>query len=398
MKSTEGSAWAQRDEPASAALPLRWGILLVGWGALAIGVVATHLPGALALGLALGAGAVAVLLAAGLLARSAERLGRASRAVAGGHLGTRLELEGPSEMRVATRHLDGLRRALAELFGEVSGASAQLAVDARTLLDGVSQQSAMASRQAAAVVETGTTATEIAQTAKAATLQAEEVLRVAQRADELSSEGQQVLERTVETIRTLADEVRRLSTAIAESAQRSRHVGEIVGGLKDLAESTNLLAVNASLEAVKAGEEGRGFAVVAAEMGHLAEQSLSAATEVRGILLEIEKGTRAAMAVAEQGTLRARGAMELAAEAGHAIAGLTTALRDSSVAARQIANNTRQQGIGVEQIVAALAEMSAAAGEAVAGTLAVEQATSSISDLSRRLDGTVVRFQVKEST
>jgi methyl-accepting chemotaxis protein len=76
---------------------------------------------------------------------------------------------------------------------------------------------------------------------------------------------------------------------------------------------------------------------------------------------------------------------------------LTTALHDSSVAARQIANNTRQQGIGVEQIVAALSEMSSAAGQAVAGTQAVEQATSSIAALSRKLDGTVVRFRVKES-
>jgi methyl-accepting chemotaxis protein len=226
---------------------------------------------------------------------------------------------------------------------------------------------------------------------------AEEVLQVAQRADELSAEGQLVLERTVETIRSLADEVGRLSTAIAESARRSRHIGEIVGGLKDLAENTNLLAINASIEAVKAGDEGRGFAVVAAEMGNLAELSLSSANEVRGILQEIEQGTRTAMQVAEQGTQQARGAMDLAAEAGQAIAGLTSALRDSSVAARQIANNTRQQGIGVEQIVAALGEMSSAARDAVEGTLAVERATASLADLSKRLDTTVARFRAQES-
>lgn len=392
MKTTEVTARARADQPAGRALPLRLGILLVGWAALLAGAAAARLPGAAPEALALGAAAVVVLLAAGWLARPAERLAGLAHAAGGAAAPER----GPAEVRLVGRQLARLRRDLGELLGEVSGASAGLATDARTLREGAAQQSALASRQAAAVVETGTTATEIAQTAKAAMTHAEEVLQVAQRADELSAEGQQVLERTVETIRSLADEVGRLSTAIAESAQRSRHIGEIVGGLKDLAENTNLLAVNASIEAVKAGDEGLGFAVVAAEMSNLAELSLSSANEVRGILQEIEQGTRAAMQVAEQGTQQARGAMELAAEAGKAIAGLTSALRDSSVAARQIANNTRQQGIGVEQIVAALGEMSSAARDAVDGTLAVERATASLSELSRRLDTTVARFRAEE--
>jgi methyl-accepting chemotaxis protein len=371
VKSNDPKSRHEAEQPAGSALPLRLGNVLVGWTALAAGAATALLPGAAARALALAAGSLAVLLVGGWLARPAER-----------HMGQRL---------------DRLRQALGELLGEVSGASSGLAADARTLRDGAAQQSALASRQAAAVVETGTTATEIAQTAKAAMAHAEEVLQVAQRADELSAEGQLVLERTVETIRSLADEVGRLSTAIAESARRSRHIGEIVGGLKDLAENTNLLAINASIEAVKAGDEGRGFAVVAAEMGNLAELSLSSANEVRGILQEIEQGTRTAMQVAEQGTQQARGAMDLAAEAGQAIAGLTSALRDSSVAARQIANNTRQQGIGVEQIVAALGEMSSAARDAVEGTLAVERATASLADLSKRLDTTVARFRAQES-
>ena len=212
-----------------------------------------------------------------------------------------------------------------------------------------------------------------------------QVMQVAQRSEDLSTEGQQVLDRAVETIRGLAEQVQALSGAIAESAQRSRHIGEIVAGLKELAEQTNLLSLNASIEAVKAGERGRGFSVVATEMGNLAEQSKSSAAEVRTILVDIEKGTRAAMAVAEEGARRARGAMDLAGEAAKAITGLTHAIRDSSVAARQIANNTRQQGIGVEQIVAALADMSSASQEVVAGTEAVERTSARLAALAGRL-------------
>ncbi|ABS27717.1 methyl-accepting chemotaxis sensory transducer [Anaeromyxobacter sp. Fw109-5] len=375
-------------------LSLRWGILLVGSSGLAAGVAASRLAGgggALVLALAL-AGA-AVFGAATLLARPAERLAEAARAAARGDLGRPVEAEGPAEVLRTGLHLEDLRQSLHGVLGELAKASAQLGADSGALLEGVSRQAELAARQSAAVAETSTTAAEIAQTARAAALHAEEVVEVAQRSEELSADGQQVLERTVETIRSLAGQVQALSRAIADQARRSRHIGEIVAGLKDLAEQTNLLALNASIEAVKAGDRGRGFSVVAVEMGNLAEQSTSAAGDVRSILAEIEKGTHAAMGVAEEGTRRAQGAMELAAEASKAISGLTRAIRDSSLSARQIANNTRQQGIGVEQIVAAIADLSAASEEATAGTRVVERATASLSALAGRLDEATARYR-----
>jgi len=384
VKTTEAPARADGDLAAGVALPLRWGILLLGWACLAAGAAAASLQG-LGLAAALGAGAALVAAAALALARPAEALARAGRAAVDGGPGEPLEPGGPAEVRAAGRHLLRLREGLASAVRELSGASGQLGSDSAALRAGVAHQSALAARQATAVMETGTTATEIAQTARAAAAHAEEVLRGAERAEDLSAEGQEVLGRAVETIRALAAEVQHLSDAISDSAQRSRHIGEIVVGLKDLAEQTNLLAVNASLEAVKAGEHGRGFSVVAAEMSNLAEQSMSAAGEVRGILVEIERGTSAALDVAQAGTLRAHGALDLAGEAARAIAGLTTAIRDSSVTARQIANHTRQQGIGVEQIVAALEELSAVSQEAVAGTRAVEQVTDRVAALAGRL-------------
>jgi len=367
------------------ALPLRWGILAVGWAALAGGAIVTLLPYRAAVLFALGVGAVAVAAAATALAGPAERLAEAAEAAARGDLARVPDPGGAAEVGRAARHLDALRGALGAALGELSRGANELSADSRALRDGLARQTELATRQSAAVTETSATAAEIAQTAKAAALHADEVMQVAQRSEDLSSGGQQVLDRAVETIRGLAEQVQALSGAIAESAQRSRHIGEIVAGLKELAEQTNLLSLNASIEAVKAGERGRGFSVVATEMGNLAEQSKSSAAEVRSILVDVEKGTRAAMAVAEEGARRARGAMDLAAEAAKAISGLTHAIRDSSVAARQIANNTRQQGIGVEQIVAALADMSSASQEVVAGTEAVERTSARLDALAGRL-------------
>ena len=392
MNRNESPNVPSREPRGHLALPLRTGILLVGWAGLAAGAASTRLPTGGAVAAAVAAGA-AVLLLATLLARPAERLAVAAQAAARGGLVRPLEAAGPAEVLRTGRHLEALRQALDGTLGELSRASTQLGVDSSALQGGVSRQSALAARQSAVVAETSTTAAEIAQTAQAAARHAEEVVEVAQRSEDLSAEGQQVLERTVETIRSLADQVQALSRAIADQARRSRHIGEIVAGLKDLAEQTNLLALNASIEAMKAGDRGRGFSVVAVEMGNLAEQSTSAAADVRGILAEIEKGTQAAMRVAEEGTRRAQGASELASEAANAISGLTRAIRDSSVAARQIANNTRQQGIGVEQIVAAIADLSAVSEEAVAGTEIVQRTTANLSALAGRLGEATERFR-----
>jgi methyl-accepting chemotaxis protein len=166
--------------------------------------------------------------------------------------------------------------------------------------------------------------------------------------------------------------------------------------VKDVAEQSNLLALNASIEAAKAGEHGRGFAVVAMEMRNLAEQSKLAAGQVRAILSEVQKGTRAAVEATEEGNRRAKAAIALAESAGKAIQGLTDASRESSLAARQIANNTRQQTLGVEQIVTAITDQSRAMSEAVAGTRQIEQVAGNLSGLSRRLDELVSGYSAND--
>jgi methyl-accepting chemotaxis protein len=361
-------------------------VLLVAWAALAAGAAATALPSRTAVWAALALAAAVLGALAFVLARPAERLSAQAAAAARDELDAVPELGGPAEIRRTARDLGTLRARLTAAAAELAKGSTQLGTDSRALRDGLERQNELATRQSAAIAETSATAAEIAQTSKAAAVHADEVMQVAQRSEDISSEGQQVLDRAVETIRGLAEQVQTLSGAIAESAQRSRQIGEIVAGLRDLAEQTNLLSLNASVEAVKAGEHGRSFSVVAAEMGNLAEQSRASATEVRSILADIEKGTGLAMAVAEEGTRRARGALDLAGEAAKAISGLAQAIRDSSLAARQIANHTRQQGIGVEQIVGALAEMSSASREVAASAEGVERTTASLAGLAERLE------------
>ncbi|HVG61254.1 MAG TPA: methyl-accepting chemotaxis protein, partial [Hyalangium sp.] len=137
-----------------------------------------------------------------------------------------------------------------------------------------------------------------------------------------------------------------------------------------------------------------GFAVVAMEMRALAEQSKVAAIQVRALLGEVQKGTKAAVAATDEGSRRAQAAMALAQSAGSAILGLAEVIKESSAAARQIAGNTRQQTIGVEQIATAMSELSVAMADSVNGTRQIEQVAGNLSNLSKKFSELVGRYQL----
>jgi methyl-accepting chemotaxis protein len=351
--------------------------------------------GALGLGLLVLLGSlITVSLLARLLIVPLERLARAAAGIAAGNLRQQVDVSSRDEVGDLARSFATMTERLTELLKDLRSASADIEREASNALTTASQQAAMAHQQASAINETGATVAEIAQTSKQATTYADSVISGSTRSESLSSEGQKVVGESVSGMEKLSEQVRTIALAITELNEQTLQIGDIITTVKDVAEQSNLLALNASIEAAKAGEHGRGFAVVAMEMRTLAEQSRVAATQVRALLGEVQKGTRAAVSATEEGSRRALAAMQLAQSAGSAIMGLTEMLRDSSSAARQIGGNTRQQTIGVEQIAAAMNELNTAMADNVEGARRIEQVASNLSDLSKRLSDLVGRYQL----
>jgi methyl-accepting chemotaxis protein len=342
---------------------------------------------------------IVLLLTAALGRRLARRVGQvaaAAEAIASGDLAHTVQDGGDDEIGELGRIFVGMSGSLRTLVADLRAAASEVEREATSILNTSTQQSAMASQQAAAINETSTTVTEIAQTSKQATEHADSVIKVAQRSEELSREGQRVVDEAMGGLEKVAEQVKAISVAITDLRERTLQIGDIIATVKDLAEQSNLLALNASIEAAKAGEHGRGFAVVAMEMRNLAEQSKAAAGQVRAILSEVQKGTRAAVTVTEEGSKRAHAAIAMAQSAGSTIQGLAEVIRDSSLAARQIANNTRQQTIGVEQIVSAITELSSAMNDAFEGTKRIESVAGNLTTVSKRLTEIVGRYRVAE--
>ncbi|MBN1210641.1 MAG: HAMP domain-containing protein [Myxococcaceae bacterium] len=346
--------------------------------------------GVLALALCMGAAA----LLSRLVTVPLETLAKAAAGIAAGDLRQRIAIRANDEIGEVATSFGQMAQTVTHLVADLRSAAADIEREATSALTTSSQQSAMAHQQASAISETSTTVAEIAQTAKQATSYADSVISGTQRSEALSTEGQKVVAESVSGMEKLGEQVRAIAVAITELNERTLQIGDIITTVRDVAEQSNLLALNASIEAAKAGEHGRGFAVVAMEMRALAEQSKVAANQVRGLLGEVQKGTKAAVAATDEGSRRAQAAMALAQSAGSAILGLAEVIKESSAAARQIAGNTRQQTIGVEQIATAMSELSVAMADSVNGTRQIEQVASNLSNLSKRFSELVGRYQL----
>ena len=337
---------------------------------------------------------VASWLAARMLTRPIVTLSRVAAAVARGDLRQEVEIGGHDEIAELAGSFRTMSEGLRTMAVDLRRAAAEVETESAQILSTATQQAAASAQQASAINETSTTMTEIAQTSKQATEHADKVIGVAQRSEELSHDGQRAVEQATEGIEGVGEQVKAIAASITKLSERTAAIGEIISTVRDVAEQTNILALNAAIEASKAGEHGRGFAVVAAEMRNLAEQSKGAATQVRGILGEIQAGTRVAVEATDEGQRRARAAMTLSHTAGEAIMGLAEVIRESSIAARQIANNTRQQTIGVDQIVTAISDLSSAMNDSVEGTRHIEKVTVNLGTVSKRLATIVGRYEV----
>ena len=211
----------------------------------------------------------------------------------------------------------------------------------------------------------------------------------------VSETGRLAVIETLEVMTRIREQMDAVADSVVRLSEQGQAIGEIIATVNDLAEQSNLLAVNAAIEATRAGEYGKGFGVVAQEVKSLAEQSRQATTQVRTILMEVQKATSAAVMATEQGTKAVVAGVKQATEAGSAIGVLTGSVTEASQAAMQIAASSQQQLVGMDQITLALANIRQATTQNMAGTRQLEASAQSLTDLGGRLKVLVERQRVE---
>jgi methyl-accepting chemotaxis protein len=283
-----------------------------------------------------------------------------------------------------------LRRQIQEIVKGVN----VLASSGSEIMASVSQLTAGAAETSTAVSETTTTVEKVKQTTEVSSQKAKHVAELGRKSVEITQTGLKSIEDTINGMNRIKEQVESIADMVVRLSEQSQAIGEIIATVNDLAEQSNLLAVNASIEAAKAGEQGKGFAVVAQEIRSLAAQSKQATTQVRNILFDVQKAISSAVMATELGSRAVEEGVRLSTQAGEAIDVLAQSVTESTNAAIQIAASSQEQLIGIDQVVSAMENIRESSLQMAASTKQTEKSAHDLHNLGQRLQDIVKFYKV----
>ena len=323
---------------------------------------------------------------------SLRQMAHLAQSIASGDL--RASLQPHSEQDLLGSAFAVMISNLRQVNSEISEGVGVLAASASEIMVSAGQIATAAAQTATATSQTATTVEEVKQTALVSSQKAGYVADLAQRSAQISVDGRKAVEETIVGMQQVSQHMGQIADSILRLSEQSDAIGEIIATVNDLAEQSNLLAVNASIEAANAGEHGQGFAVVAQEVKSLSEQSRQATAQVRRILGDIQKATGTAVTAIEKGSEAAETGARLSLAAGASIRSLADSSDESADAASQITVSAQQQLAGMGQLAQAADNIRIAAVQNMEGTRQTEIAAHNLHALGERLRLVVARFQV----
>ena len=326
--------------------------------------------------------------------KRAEMIVQGLHALSQGDLTHKVDLRGKDEFAWMCWEYSQGRKGFTNLVKEILGSSGQLAAAAEELsaiteqsTNGVMRQQGEIEQVATAMNEMSATVTEVAKNAgNAAT--------AAMDADEQAKNGWAVVDTTVQTINNLASEVERTSQVIENLKGDSISIGAVLDVIRDIAEQTNLLALNAAIEAARAGEQGRGFAVVADEVRTLASRTQQSTREINDMIERLQNGANQAVSVMEMGRSKAEESVEQAAKAGEALKAITGVVDNIKSMNMQIASAAEEQSATAEEINRNIVNISEVAQETAGGSQQTASASDELARLAADLQAQVSKFKV----
>ncbi|MCZ7555799.1 MAG: methyl-accepting chemotaxis protein [Bacteroidia bacterium] len=286
--------------------------------------------------------------------------------------------------------VDRLRSQIGEMLEGINVLAAATAELSSTMV----QIAASARATASAVNETASTLQEVKQSSQMSNQKARIISDDTQETLRVSRDGVEAIGQSINSMESIREQMRGIAESIIKLSEQGQAISDIVTSVNDLAEQSNILAVNAAIEAAKAGDYGKGFTVVAREIRNHAEQSKQATAKVRSILVDTQKATASAVMVAERGTKLAEDGAQLSAVSGKAIQTVMNGITDAAESLLQIAASSKEQVLGLDQVTTAIQHIKNGSEQNVESIHQVELTAQNLKELGTRLQRFVERYKL----
>jgi twitching motility protein PilJ len=270
---------------------------------------------------------------------------------------------------------------------QVSASASQMTDSSGRMTEGAQAQAREASQVAASVEALTRSVRQVAESARASAEAAREALAAAQKGDIAVRDSLQGMQR-------IRGEVQSISKKIKSLGDRSLEISEIVNTIEDIASQTNLVALNAAIEAAGAGEAGLRFAVVADEVRKLAERSAKATKDIAVLIKNVQADTQDAVVVMEQGTLEVESGYRMTVQAGESLKAIADVSQRSAELAQEISEATQQQVRSAESVTQAMQSIQSVASQTELGVLEARRTVAELSRLAEELTASLARFKL----
>ena len=276
---------------------------------------------------------------------------------------------------------------------QINQAALQLSSSANEVLAASTQHESSSTEQAAAIHETTATMEELKHASAQIAENAGAVARVAEETLGSARSGRGAIGEFIHAMQQIRSDSAAVSESIAKLSKRVERIGTVVEVIDEIADRSDLLALNAALEGSRAGEAGKGFSIVAAEMRRLAENVLESTKEIKNLITEIREATAAAAGAASASKGATDQGERLGAVAAQAVEGILAGVQETSDAARVINLATQQQRTATEQVVASMAEIEDVTRQTTQASKQSTGAAAELTELAARLADMIKRFK-----
>jgi methyl-accepting chemotaxis protein len=297
----------------------------------------------------------------------------------------RCKVSGNDDVTQTATSANKLMENLKGTFREIKEVATELTLSTSQFYSLIEQTKIGAEAQEQQTLSAATAMNEMSATVQAVAVNADSAAAAAESADSEAAAGKEIVSSTIDVINTLAMEVDKAAEVITKLETESESIGVVLEVIRGIAEQTNLLALNAAIEAARAGEQGRGFAVVADEVRILAQRTQESTQEIRQMIERLQSGAGEAVSVMVQGRAQAKASVEQASKAGASLEAITKAVSDISTMNTQIARAAKEQSSVANDINMNISGIAKVSDETSSGAQEATKASEELDAIASKL-------------